>query len=146
MFMAGVRLFSAVTSVLWELEVTFLLYLDSYLGRPNCKAAVYISTFALVKLPAPLNTTNPTDQVDILSATMQPIVAFVVLVSILIRMLISRIVTETRRLIICRRTLHPFLQSRKTSSRPHSNIDTNVDIFSSHLDGQFWSRVDPGDS
>jgi len=46
--------------------------------------AVYISTLALTKLPQPTTPGVASDQVDVLYLSIQPIVAFMVLVSILI--------------------------------------------------------------
>lgn len=45
--------------------------------------AIFISTLALTRLPEPQS--PPADQSELLAATLQPIVSFVVLCSILIR-------------------------------------------------------------
>ena len=73
--------------------------------------AVFVSTLALSRLPTPQN--PPQTQLDLLALTLQVIVAFVVLGSIFIRMLLTpfdtNFVTDNSSRHV-RRSLHPILQ------------------------------------
>lgn len=72
--------------------------------------AVFISTLALTRLPKPNN--PPQDQQELLAASLQPIVAFVVLGSILIRQVNqSPKVYHTDIMTFHRWVIHPFLLS-----------------------------------
>lgn len=58
------------------------MYTDLFKG-PMGVGAIFISTLALTRLPVPSN--PPVGQIEILAASLHPIVSFVVLCSILIR-------------------------------------------------------------
>lgn len=82
------RLPAVVALYKWIPDVkTFREALFSGHFGPVGVGAVFISTLASTKLPEPHN--PPVDQIDLLAATIQPIVAFMVLCSIVTRTLLN---------------------------------------------------------
>ena len=79
---------------------------------PMGAGAVFISTLALTRLPEPHS--PPQSQAEYLAATLQPVVAFIILGSILIRMSELHIFTSTSTLLI--KSFHPQMVSLSHSS------------------------------
>jgi hypothetical protein len=80
--------------------------------------AIFVSTLAKHRLPTP--NYPPKTQTDYLTASLQPIIAFIVLCSIIIRTCLNRKVVNSRLMEeLIRWLIHPFLLSRQTHINPH---------------------------
>jgi hypothetical protein len=82
-------------------------------------SAVFVSALALTRLPVPSN--PPANQAQLLAAMIQPIVSFVVLGSIIVRMYCFYLSCGNRSVILHHRwSLHPAVQLGKRGPLSHS--------------------------
>jgi hypothetical protein len=84
--------------------------------------AIFISTLAAKKLP-PVGSDGPQDQVELLAASIQPIVAFMVICSITIRKQLYILSRVTHLVAAIRRLVHSLFLTRKTRPFRFSHME-----------------------